>query len=120
MSEVLGTITVDGVKYHLSLLKKDGKIERQGGTRGYWKINPGNKADTAQEKAPKPIKSTPTRVAEKILAVIKENPSLGSKKISEILGNITPDGVKYHLNILKKEGKIHREGGSRGFWKLND
>ncbi|MEQ9289216.1 MAG: hypothetical protein RIG77_19980 [Cyclobacteriaceae bacterium] len=67
-----------------------------------------------------PIKTTGNGVTGRTLDLGKENPSLGSKKISEILGNITSDGVKYHLNILKKEGKIRREGGSRGFWKLND
>jgi len=39
LSELLGDITEDGVKYHLDKLKQEGNIERIRGTRGYWKVN---------------------------------------------------------------------------------
>lgn len=47
-------------------------------------------------------------------------PSTSRKELSERLGDITSDGVKYHLNVLKKENKIERIGGDRGgYWKVN-
>ena len=39
----------------------------------------------------------------KILEVIKGNRSLSRDKIAETLGNITSDGVKYHLSSLQKK-----------------
>ena len=39
IAETLG-ISIDGVKYHIKNLRKDGKIERIGGDKGgYWKVN---------------------------------------------------------------------------------
>jgi ATP-dependent DNA helicase RecG len=49
----------------------------------------------------------------KILEVIKENSSLSRDKIAETLGNITPDGVKYHLSSLQKKGLLKRVGGRK-------
>ena len=61
---------------------------------------------------------TTHKTTQKILNLIKENPSITRKRLSELLG-ITPDGIKYHLNNLKKKGLIIRIGGKKGgYWKI--
>ena len=53
----------------------------------------------------------------RILGVIKENSMVTRNEIATILGNITPDGVKYHLSRLQKKGALDRKGGKRdGSW----
>ena len=55
----------------------------------------------------------------KILEVIKGNRSLSRDKIAETLGNITSDGVKYHLSSLQKKGLLKRVGGRKeGYWEV--
>lgn len=57
-------------------------------------------------------------ISEKIIELLKELPEMSRKKLSEALGDITEDGVKYHLDKLKEKGKIERIGGTRGKWKI--
>ena len=61
---------------------------------------------------------TTQKIPERIIEKLKEDPSLSRKKLAELIGNITEDGVKYHLEKLKQEGKIERIGGTRGYWKV--
>lgn len=38
-----------------------------------------------------------------------------------MIGNITEDGIKYHLNKLKQDGKIKLAGGYKGgHWEIKD
>jgi len=54
------------------------------------------------------------------LAVLKENAFTSRRKIADILGDITEDDVKYHLNKMKKDGVIERVGADNGgYWKIN-
>jgi predicted HTH transcriptional regulator len=47
------------------------------------------------------------------------NPKLTAKELSEKL-EISSDGVRYHLNQMKKDGVIHREGPDKGgSWIVN-
>ena len=65
----------------------------------------------------RPQKTT-QKTTQKILNLIKENPSITRKRLSELLG-ITPDGIKYHLNNLKKKELIRRIGGRKGgYWRI--
>ena len=51
--------------------------------------------------------------------ILRKNPSLGRKEIAKMLGDVTEDGVKYHLEKLKQERKIKRVGGDKGgSWKV--
>jgi len=50
------------------------------------------------------VLSTTQKTTQKILAVLKEGASASRRKIADILGDITEDGVKYHLNKMKKDG----------------
>ena len=57
-------------------------------------------------------------ISKRILEFITTNPNLSRKDLSELMGDITEDGVKYHLEKLKQEGVIKREGATRGSWKI--
>ncbi len=61
---------------------------------------------------------TTQKTAQKILALIKENPYITRKELAEKIG-ITEDGVKYHLSNLKKSGRLKRIGPDKGgYWKV--
>lgn len=56
---------------------------------------------------------------QRILAVLIQTPEASRRQIAESLGDITADGVKYHLEKLKKEGQIQRSGPDiGGHWKV--
>ncbi|MBO5412901.1 MAG: Fic family protein [Clostridia bacterium] len=55
---------------------------------------------------------------EKILKLIKNNPSITQVEMSKKLG-ITRDGISYHIKILKDNGIIEREGSTKkGSWRI--
>lgn len=52
-----------------------------------------------------------------ILELVRENAELSRGEIAERIGNITPDGIKYHLSKLQKKGALKRIGGRKfGSW----
>jgi predicted HTH transcriptional regulator len=56
---------------------------------------------------------------QKIMEILLKNPTITREKMMLELGGISENGVKYHLNKLKKEEKIIRVGSDRnGFWKV--
>jgi ATP-dependent DNA helicase RecG len=68
---------------------------------------------TAQE-----ITDTTQEVGGKILQLIRENPRLSRKSMAELTG-ISESGIKYHLDKLKKKGKIIHVGPTKkGYWKI--
>ena len=51
-------------------------------------------------------------------SLIKNNPSITQKEIAKTL-DITRDGVKYNMNVLKELGIVIREGSTKkGSWKI--
>lgn len=65
-------------------------------------------------------KSVAKTTREKIIEIVKNNPSITREAIADLLG-ITPKGVDYHLTRLQKEGVLFREGSRKtGNWKLMD
>lgn len=61
---------------------------------------------------------TTTKEAE-ILELIKNNPTLTTQEIGRHVG-LTKDGVRYHINSLKKTGIIKRKGhGKGGSWEVS-
>jgi len=69
--------------------------------------------------AKKEIPGTTQKTTQKIIALIRQNPSITREELAKIL-NITPDGVKYHLNNLKKKGILKRIGGRKGgYWEVS-
>lgn len=57
---------------------------------------------------------TTQKTTQKISAILKQDPSASRREIAATLGDITEDGVKYHLDRLKSEGRIRRIGPARG------
>lgn len=57
------------------------------------------------------------KVQIEIIELIKENPTITIKELSQIIGDITLDGIKWNIKKLKEKNKIKREGTSRkGHW----
>ena len=57
---------------------------------------------------------TLSEVQKAIVEILRENPSLNRKDLSTRVGNITEDGIKYHLKKLQKIGALRREGPDYG------
>ena len=73
---------------------------------------------TTQETTPKTTQENLTDTQMKILELMKENPFITRNELAEKIG-ITPDGIKYHLDLLRKQGIIKREGSNKkGCWKI--
>lgn len=41
-----------------------------------------------------------------------------AEKTAKTIGNITIDGIRYHINKMKKENVIVRRNGKKGYWKI--
>ncbi len=55
---------------------------------------------------------------EKILNLIKKNPSITQAEMAKALG-LTRDGISYNIKILKYNGIIERHGSTKsGIWKI--
>ena len=68
--------------------------------------------------APEIEKATQETTQEMILRLIKTNPAITRKGLAEKTG-LTPDGVKYHLNKLRKQGVIRHVGATKkGYWEV--
>jgi len=64
---------------------------------------------------------TTQKTTQKILDIIFENPSINRKELAQKIGNITEDGIKYHLTKLAKLGKLKRIGPDKGGqWQVAD
>lgn len=62
----------------------------------------------------------PTSVQRRILEYLKENPTASRRMVAEQLGDITPDGVKYHLARMQERGWVRRVGGDNtGEWVVS-
>ena len=77
---------------------------------------------TTQKTTQKTAQKTTQKISEmelKILEVIKENSGFSRNEIAEAIGDITPDGIKYHLSSLQKKRLLKRVGGRKeGYWKV--
>ena len=71
---------------------------------------PNTTEETTKETTKKITKKT-TR--ETILELLQDNPQASAKELADVIG-ITADGVRYHLDQLKKSGSIYREGPDKG------
>jgi len=79
------------------------------------------KKNYEEDITPNTTLKTTSKTTLKLINILKQNPSASKAEITEILGNIIKDGVKYHLNKLKKEGKIKHIGPARGgHWEVID
>lgn len=56
-------------------------------------------------------------IQEQIFLIMKSNPSITAEQIANEIKEITADGVRYHIRILKSHGVIKREGSTKsGKW----
>lgn len=73
---------------------------------------------TTQETTRKTTQENLTDTQMKILELIKEKQYITRNELAEKIG-ITPDGIKYNLDILRKKEIIKREGSTKkGNWKI--
>jgi len=65
-------------------------------------------------RRPKEASGTTTQetTQEIILELIKNNPSITGRDLADKTG-LSPDGVKYHLELLKKQGIIKHTGSTK-------
>ena len=69
---------------------------------------------------PKRPPGIPVSNRQRIVEVLLASPTATRVQIAEILGDITADGVKYHLQKMRQSGILERIGGRKGgYWKLN-
>ncbi|MCF7668185.1 MAG: winged helix-turn-helix transcriptional regulator [Verrucomicrobia bacterium] len=62
--------------------------------------------------------TTQETTQQRIVALLKKEPSLTRKLLAERIG-ISPDGVKYHLDKLRDTGKIRHVGSTKkGHWEI--
>ena len=122
LTDLLGEITEDGVRYHLDKLKKEGRIQRSGTTNGHWIVILDKEKTTTQVTTQMTTQVTTQmesqNVQKRIVELLLKTPTLSRKDLSELLGDITEDGVKYHLDKLKQDGILKREGTTRGSWTV--
>ncbi|HII15693.1 MAG TPA: winged helix-turn-helix transcriptional regulator, partial [Nanoarchaeota archaeon] len=58
------------------------------------------------------------KTTQKILDEIKQNPHITRKQLAKTIG-ITEEGIKFHLNQMKKAGVIRRIGPDKGgHWEV--
>ena len=80
--------------------------------------NKNNKeADGAIDNITNTMALTESQLA--VFNLIKDNPSISYRKISEVI-NINQSAVLKHLDVLKRKGIIKRIGGTRGYWKIDN
>ena len=73
--------------------------------------------ETSQETGQETTQETSQ---EKILALLREDPRLTRRALAERIG-ITPSGIRYHLDNLRKAGLIRHVGATRkGHWEILD
>jgi len=78
-----------------------------------------DKSDFWVEFSAKTTLVTTQKTTQKILSILSEYPLAGRRKIAEMLGDITEDGVKYHLAKMTKQGQIKRVGPAKGgYWQV--
>ena len=75
---------------------------------------------TTQETTQEIINTTQETTQEKIVMLLKSNPNLTRKDLSLVL-KLSEDGIKYHLNQLKKKGIIEHHGATKaGYWIVKE
>lgn len=74
---------------------------------------------TTDETTDKTTDKTTDNKTRQILEIIRERPSVTNKELAEIIGNITIDGIRYHINKMKKANVIARRNGKKeGYWEI--
>jgi len=68
--------------------------------------------------AGKGIRETTQKTTQKLLEAIKENPRITKRELASLIG-ISENGIKFHINSLKKKGLLKRIGPDKGgYWEV--
>lgn len=108
-------ISRSAIQEHIDLLKEKQIIEREGGTKGYWKIGGaiGGIISGAIGGAIDELAGN----QKAILELIKENNRISYREVAERL-QINYSAAQAHFDTLKDKKIIERHGGTRGYWKI--
>ena len=81
--------------------------------KGFNDYSDDNVSNTTKETTRETTKETNREI---LISSIKENPQITAKELAVKTG-LTEDGVRYHINKMRKEGIISREGSTKaGRW----
>jgi len=73
---------------------------------------------SAEKNPPETREKTVEKTVEKILCLIRENPKITQKKLSELTG-LTRRGIEWNIEQLKKTNRLKRIGSDRiGYWEV--
>ena len=70
--------------------------------------------DSQKKQPEKTARKATQETTRQILAVLRRNSTAGRREIAACLPNLGAAGVRYHLDRLRREGRIRRVGPSRG------
>ena len=75
---------------------------------------------TTPKTTPKNTVKTTPKTQQKLIALVKEHPTISKKELAEKLG-ISIEGVRYHTRALKNKGSLVFIGSSKsGSWVIKD
>ena len=84
----------------------------------YFLVEKVGKFDYYEMQIKENVAKTTQKTAQKILDILAKNPSATRAELASATG-LSPDGVKWNLDKLKKSGKIRRVGPDRGgHWEI--
>ena len=97
--------------------KVDFQSDTMSTTVTYFRPTKGSSSSTTTKRNGGTTTKTTTKTATnnwaKILKIMRSTPTITLGEIASLCG-IGKDGVRYHINYLKKNGYIRSEGGSKG------
>ena len=97
--------------------KVDFQSDTMSTTVTYFRPTKGSSSSTTTKRnggtTTKTTTKTTTNNRDKILKIMRSTPTITLGEIASLCG-IGKDGVRYHINYLKKNGYICREGGNKG------
>jgi ATP-dependent DNA helicase RecG len=71
-----------------------------------------------QETTQETTQELPRTTQEILLQHLRSQPGITTVELARVTG-LSPDGVKYHLNQLKRTGKLRRHGPTKGgYWEV--
>ena len=74
--------------------------------------------DRAVNQTGKELEKITEKTTEKILCIIKNNPSVTYRELAEALA-MSEDGIYWSVKQLRKQGLLNRIGGRKeGYWQV--
>lgn len=74
--------------------------------------------ETSTNASTLPPETTPNTAQETLLQHLRNHPVITTAELAQATG-LSPDGVKYHLNRLKRTGQLRRHGPTKGgYWEV--